>query len=59
MSRSPSFPMRFQMADSVEIGLHVSRRDERQRRQRHRLSVNATPWDYASLVDVVRWEPGF
>ncbi len=46
------------MANGVEIGLHVSRRDERQRRQRKNLSPNAGAWDYASLVDVVRWEPG-
>lgn len=41
------------------LALSESRFDERQRRQRHRLTKSATCWDYAPLLDVVRREHGF
>ena len=45
--------------DGTVLGLRESRFDERQRRQRHCLKKDATYWDYAPLLDVVRQEPGF
>jgi len=45
--------------DGTVLALSESRFDERQRRQRHRLTKSATCWDYAPLLDVVRREHGF
>ena len=45
--------------DGTVLGLSESRFDERHRRQRYRLRKGVTHWDYAHLLDVVRWEHGF
>jgi hypothetical protein len=49
----------FTMSDGSELGLHVSRFDERQRRMRLTLPKSANCWDYAPLVDIIRRETGF
>lgn len=49
----------FALPDGSELGLRVSRFDERQRRLRLRLPKAANCWDYAPLIDVTRREPGF
>ena len=51
--------MYFALPDGGELGLNVSRFDERQRRLRLRLAKTANCWDYAPLIDVVIREPGF
>jgi hypothetical protein len=49
----------FAMPDGSELGLHVSRFDERQRRIHLTLPKTANCWDYAPLIDIVRRESGF
>src|ERR1035437_10144249 len=49
----------FAMPDGSELGLHVSRFDERQRRMRLTLPKSANCWDYAPLIDIIRRESGF
>jgi hypothetical protein len=51
--------MYFALPDGRELGLDISRGDERQRRLRLHLAESADCWDYAPLIDVVCREPGF
>ena len=51
--------MYFVLPEGGELGLNVSRFDERQRRLHLRLAKTANCWDYAPLIDVVFREPGF
>ncbi|KAB2876390.1 MAG: hypothetical protein F9K36_02740 [Burkholderiaceae bacterium] len=51
--------LHFALQDGRELGLSVSRFDERQRRLRLRLPKVASCWDYAPLIDIIAREPGF
>lgn len=52
-------PLAFALPDGSSLALHGGRFNERQRRLRLELPKSATCWDYAALIDVVRYEPGF
>lgn len=48
----------YKALDGTLLGINGGRMDERQRRQRLRLPREATCWDYAPLLDVIRRERG-
>ncbi|QIE30275.1 hypothetical protein [Caballeronia sp. SBC2] len=58
MPDNARLPLLLPLTDEWKLALHVGRFDERQRHQRLRLPTRATCWDYASLIDVVRKDPG-
>lgn len=58
MPDNACLPLLLPLTDKWKLALHVGRFDERQRHQRLRLPERATCWDYASLIDVVRKDPG-
>jgi len=59
MPTSPSDLSQLDWPGGIRLGLHGGRSVERQRRLRLSLPKEAEVWDYAPLVDVVGWEPGF
>lgn len=54
MSNVSRVPRYFDTSDGGKVGMHASRWDERHRRLRTVLPVNADAMDYAPLIDMVR-----